>query len=231
MTGSIKHILGGTIALAFAASVAVSPVGAATVLTFEGLTDLESVGNFYNGGTGGSGSGPGPSLGINFAPNAWALLDSDAGGIGNFGGEPSPSTVIFFNSGNAIEMNVAGGLDGGVSVYYTALGVPGFINVWDGFDASGNLLASLQLPTTPNMGAPDPTGSFSPFVLVELPFDGTALSVQFGGAPGQIAFDDITLGLVDTRVPLPGSLLLLAAGAVGIGLVRGRIGGRAKNPK
>jgi hypothetical protein len=29
---------------------------------FEGLGDFEAVSNFYNGGTGGNGSGPGPNL-------------------------------------------------------------------------------------------------------------------------------------------------------------------------
>jgi hypothetical protein len=32
------------------------------LLDFEGLGDLKAVSNFYNGGTGGNGSGPGPNL-------------------------------------------------------------------------------------------------------------------------------------------------------------------------
>jgi hypothetical protein len=213
MTGSIKHILGGAIALVFAASVAVTPVGAAPVLTFEGLGDLETVGNFYSG------------LGINFAPSAQALVDADAGGSGNIGGEPSPSTVVFFPFANAIEMNVTGGFDTGISFYYSAPFEPGFVRVWDGFDASGNLLASIDLPLTADGGAMDPTGRYSPLLPFGLAFDGIALSVEFGGVANMIVYDDIALGEVfpSQRVPLPGSLLLLAAGALGAGLVRRRV--------
>ena len=51
----------------------------ATVLDFEGLGNFEAVSNFYNGGTGGFGSGPGPNLGAVFSLDALALIDADAG--------------------------------------------------------------------------------------------------------------------------------------------------------
>jgi hypothetical protein len=58
-----------------------------------------------------------------------------------------------------------------------------------------------------------------------LAFDGIALSVEFGGVANMIVYDDIALGEVfpSQRVPLPGRLLLLAAGALGAGLVRRRV--------
>ena len=82
-----------------------------TTITFEGLEDSEAVLNFYNGGTGGNGSGPGPNVGVTFSGNALALIDADAGGSGNIGGEPSSSTVLFFLSGPAATMNVPAGFD------------------------------------------------------------------------------------------------------------------------
>ena len=85
-------------------------------LTFEGLGNFEPVSQFYNGGTGGNGSGPGTNYGISFSPNSLALIDSDAGGSGNFGGEPSPDTVLFFTSGTAV-MNVPAGFATGFSFY------------------------------------------------------------------------------------------------------------------
>src|SRR5262245_613395 len=57
------------------------PSHAAAVLTFEGLKDLESVLNFYNGGAGSMGS-VGPDLNIVFGPQTVALRDRDAGGSG-----------------------------------------------------------------------------------------------------------------------------------------------------
>lgn len=163
------------------------------VLDFEGLGNFEPINQFYNGGTGGNGSGPGVNYGISFSSNSLAIIDSDAGGGGNFGGEPSPDTVLFFQTGTAL-MNVPAGFTTGFSFYYSAVNSPGIVVIYDGANATGNVLATINLPTTPNNGAPDPTGSFSPFVPVGVSFSGTARSVDFGGTVNQIAFDNLTLG-------------------------------------
>ena len=162
-------------------------------LTFEGLADFETVSQFYNGGTGGNGSGPGTNYGVSFSSNSLALIDSDAGGGGNFGGEPSPDTVMFFLSGTAV-MNVNAGFTTGFSFYYAAVNVPAMVTVYDGPNATGNVLATLALPMTPNNGAPDPTGGFSPLLPIGIAFSGTARSVDFGGSVNQVVFDNITLG-------------------------------------
>jgi PEP-CTERM motif len=237
MTTAIKHIIGGAVALVLAVVITATPALAATVLTFEGLGNLEPVVGFYNGqqANGGIGSGPGPNLGITFSQNALAIIDADAGGTGNFGGEPSPSTGLFFLSGQAATMNVAAGFDTGFSFFYSSINVPGSIDVWDGLDGTGNLLGSLVLPVTPFSGAPDPTGAYSPFVPIGVAFNGIARSVDFGGTVNQIVFDDITIGSVtpgpntsvpDASVPEPGSLILLAAGALGAGVIRRWVGRR-----
>ena len=177
----------------------------AQVLTFEGLGNQETVDDFYDAGTGGSGSGPGPDFGVVFSSNALALIDADAGGTGNFGGEPSPSTGLFFLTGPAATMNVAAGFTTGFSFFYSAISNPGSITVYDGLNATGNVLATLALPLTANNGAPDPTGQFSPLVPIGVAFTGTALSVDFGGTVNQIVFDDITIGSqTPGSTPTPG---------------------------
>jgi hypothetical protein len=186
-----------------------------TTLTFEGLQNGESILNFYNGGTGSVGSS-GVNFGVNFGANALALIDSDAGGSGDFGGEPSASTIMFFTSGSAV-MNYPAGFNTGFSFFYSSPFNTGMVNVYDGTDGTGSLLASFPLATTPENGAPDPSGIFSPFVPVGVSFGGTARSVDFVGAPDAIGFDNITFGsAVPTGVPEPStSAALVAVVAIG----------------
>jgi hypothetical protein len=164
----------------------------AQVLTFEGLKDQEPVNNFYAGGTGGQGSGPGGNFGITFTPTSLAIIEAAQGGSGNFSGEPSPKTILFFLTGSAV-MNVASGFTTGFSFYYSAVNQPGVVNVWSGPNATGTLLATLNLPVTPS-GGPGCTGSFCPWFPVGITFSGTAHSVDFGGTVNQIGFDNITIG-------------------------------------
>lgn len=200
-----------------------APGQAVTLLTFEGLQNLEPVQNYYNGGAGGFGS-VGPNLGIVFNANALAIIDADAGGTGNFGGEPSPDTALFFLSGTAI-LNYAAGFDTGFSFYYSAINQPGSINVYDGIDGTGNLLASLNLPTTPFNGGPDPTGQFSPFLPIGVAFNGIARSIDFGGTVNQIAFDNITFGSAtpsNGEVPEPATWTMVAGGVLALLVSRRR---------
>lgn len=199
-------VLGGLALL-----ISANAFSAAFTLTFEGLGNLEAVGNFYNGGLGGSGSGPGPNFGVTFNADALSIIDEDAGGTGNFGGEPSPSTVLFFLTGSAAVMSVEAGFDTGFSFFYSAINQPGSVTVWDGINGTGNILATLNLPLTPFNGAPDPTGTFSPLVPIGVAFNGTAKSVSFAGVQNQIAFDNITFGseVPEGAIPEPGTYALM----------------------
>ncbi|MGB7442724.1 MAG: PEP-CTERM sorting domain-containing protein [Coleofasciculaceae cyanobacterium] len=209
--------------LAAFASVAPQVQASTIVLDFEGIGNLNPVGNFYQ-----------DDFGITFSDNAFALVDEDAGGTGNFGGEPSPDSVVSFQQGEVITMNVLNGFKGsfGLSFFYTALQEPGLVRIWDDLNGTGNLLASVELPLTQLNGAPDPNGQFSPLVPLTADFNGTAKSVDLGGLANWIAFDDITLDKVDdissgnpdepiledpiASVPEPASTLaLIAVGILG----------------
>src|SRR5271165_4567000 len=86
-------------------------------LTFEGLQNLEPVANFYAGGSGGFGSGPGPNYGITFGSNALAIVSEAVGGTGNFDGAPTMPTALFFLSGSGDVMDVPAGFTTGFSFY------------------------------------------------------------------------------------------------------------------
>ena len=195
-----------------------------TTLTFEGLQDLEAIGSYYDGGLGAMGSGPGPGYGVTFSSNALAIIDVDAGGSGNFGGEPSPSTILFFLGGSAATMTYGSGFDTGFSFYYSAINQPGFVNVYDGVNGTGSILAHLDLPLTPFSGDPDPNGQFSPLVPVGVGFAGVAKSIDFGGTINQIGFDNVTFGSQRPTpgVPEPGTLMLIGTGLAGLLALRRR---------
>lgn len=204
---------------------AVDRANAQTILLdFEGLKDTEQILNFYNGGTGSQGSS-GINYGVSFSPNSLAIVQGAPGS--NIGGLPTPVTGAFFLSGSASTMNVANGFSTGFSFFYSAPFQPGVVKIYDGLNATGNLLGSINLPLTPN-GASVPgcnSKNFCPFKSADglpgLAFNGIAKSVDFGGTVNQIVFDDIKITLAPTTtVPEPTSVMgLIAISALGAGSV------------
>jgi len=157
-----------------------------TLLDFEGLGNQEAVLNFYDGGLGGDGSGPGPAFGALFTPNGLALT------TGNYSNNPSPPTILFWVSGANTFLNRSDGFFGQVSFHYSAAANPGVVTLHSEVDGGGDVLASVVLPLTPTLPPGDTTfNNWQPFVI---PFAGTARSIGFGGTANQIGFDDIVLG-------------------------------------
>jgi hypothetical protein len=186
-------------------------------LNFAGLQDTELVNNYYNGGSGSAGSGPGPNYGIVF--NNAEVCVTVTGTCNNVANQPGPPTVMQFISGTAATMNVAAGFQNGFSFYYSACCVAGSINVWSGLGGTGTLLATLALPTTPQ--DPNfPNQAYSTWDPIGVSFAGTAESVDFAGSALFIAFDDVTLGAASpvNPTPLPGTIFLLAGGIGTLGL-------------
>ena len=151
-------------------------------LTFEGLKDSEPILNFYNGGFGGKGSGPGPNFGITFSSNFLAVTSSLNGGTGNFANAPSGDTVAFFPS-PAVVMDVTGGFTT-FPFFYSAFQA-GSVSIFSGLDGTGTLLVSLSLPQN------DFSGTANVWTGVQVNFSGTAESVIFAGPANEIAFDDL----------------------------------------
>ena len=170
---------------------AVSAQAAVVVLTFQGLQDQEPILNYYNGGTGGFGSGPGTNYGVAFTADSLALISSDNGGSGNFSNAPGGDTIAFFLSGAGDTMDVAAGFDTGFSFYYASPYYAGTVTVWDGLDGTGNLLATLDLPMT--QAFCDPNHDYSCWDAVGVAFNGTAKSAVLSGVANYIGFSEITL--------------------------------------
>lgn len=192
-----------------------------TSLTFEGLQNNEQILDFYNGGTGSLGSS-GPNLGVGFGSTALALIDTDAGGSGNFANEPSPDTVAFWLTGTSLVMNVAAGFQDGFSFFYTS-STAATVDVFDGLNATGNLLGSINLAAqhTANNCTGDPTGVFCNWDPIGVAFAGTALSVDFSGTANQTGYDNVTFGSETPAIPVPAAVWLFGSGLIGlIGIAR-----------
>ncbi|MBS0631912.1 MAG: PEP-CTERM sorting domain-containing protein [Verrucomicrobia bacterium] len=160
-----------------------------TVLSFEGLTDMTDVRDYYNGGAGGN-------LGISFLTGALAVVSDQSGGTGNFDAGSSGSNVIAFVNSQSATMNVISGFSTGFSFYYAAFG-PGSVAVYSGPDATGTVLGTFTLARTV-------FGSrILGWEMTGVSFAGTAYSVSFGGAAGSIGFDDITIGSATPGAPVP----------------------------
>ena len=204
-----------SLAALMAPAMAANPI----VLDFEGIGSQSSINGFYNGGTDSSGHS-GVNYGVQFGTNALALTEDDPSA--NFSGEPSKKTVMFFLTGTAI-LNYAPGFDTGFSFYFSTVGFTGTVKVYDGLNATGNLLGNINLAA---LGAgPDPANPFSNWVVGSLAFSGLAKSIDFGGTVNQVAYDNITFGStvpVVPGIPEPSTYALMALGLAGIGFVARR---------
>lgn len=205
------------IGLALAAGISTAQA-APIVLDFEGAGDAAQILEFYNGGTDSFGNF-GSSKGVSFGPNALSLV------TGNFNDNPSGRTIMFFLNGTAM-LNYAAGFTTGFSFYYSS-STSALINIWDGINGTGNLLASLNLAAQNNLNCANPISSYCNWTAVGASFLGTARSIDFGGGVDRIGYDDITFGSAtagDTgnEVSAPATLGLLGLALTGFAFRRRR---------
>ncbi len=211
----LSRLLAPILILVLGTAAAAAPV----VLDFNGVaapSNQTTVGGFYNGGTSGDGN-TGTNFGVDFSDNALA--------INGYNGccEPdSPKTgILFFLSGGAVTMNYAAGFDTGFSFYYSS-NSNAFINVYDGLNGTGNVLATLSLTSQANQNCPSgASGFYCNWTPIGVNFAGIAKSIDFGGGANFVAYDDVTFGSAIAGgggVPEPASWALLIGG---FGLVGG----------
>jgi hypothetical protein len=194
------------------------------VLNFAGLngSQREGVGNYYDGGFGSLGSGPGPNYGITFGSDSITCNDitgPNGCNTSQIPGGPG-ANALFFLGGPGDVMDVAAGFKTGFAFDYSSPFFAGSVTVWSGLDGTGTLLATLLLPQTADgSGTAGCNGAnYCPYAATGVSFSGTAESVVFSGVANYIAFADITLGSNHVPVPEPMTLSLFGAGLVAAGV-------------
>lgn len=211
---------------AIASAAIAAPASATVTMNFESISALSGIQilNFYNGGTASNGA-TGSNLGVSFATNALTLClntpghPCSAASRGGQGDAASALTGMLFQTGTSTSLSDAAGFTSGISFFYVA-NAAGTVQIFDGVNGTGNLLASLGLSSNA-VGCRAPyNADFCPFSLVTLGFSGTGRSVVFGGTAGHIVLDDISLGVVSLPEPASWAMMLIGFAAVGAALRR-----------
>jgi hypothetical protein len=172
------------------------------IVTFGSLKNLEFIDQFYNGGMGSLGSGPGPNFGLQFTSNAQTIVSASKGGSGNFINNPGGYPVMFFQTGQNVTMTATNGIQTALWFYYSAL-QSGAFTIYSGPNATGNILASITLP--PNNSGCN-TYKLCVWSAVAVPLSATAGSMSFAGVPTYRAMGSVHLGsAIPTSIALTSS--------------------------
>lgn len=160
-------------------------------VNFVGLKNLEFINQYYDGGQGSLGSGPGPTYGLQFTSNAQTIVSATKGGSGSFINNPGGNPVMFFQTGTNVTMTATNGIQTGMWFYYSALQT-GRATVYAGPNGTGTILASITLP-------PNDSGCTSYRLCVwsaaSVPLTATAGSIRFAGVPDYLAIGPTHLGV------------------------------------
>ena len=172
------------------------------IVNFSGLKNLELIDQYYDGGMGSLGSGPGHNFGLQFTANAQAIVSASKGGSGNFIGNLGNYPVMFFQTGQNITVTATNGIQTALYFYYSAL-QQGVATVYAGPNGTGNILASITLP--PNNSGCN-TYKLCVWSAVGVPLTATAGSISFAGVADYLAIATMVLGR-----PLPDAIELTSS--------------------
>lgn len=205
-------------AAAILAASATSASAATVVLDFTGVVNpvignSASVNNFYNGGTSSHGTS-GTNYGAAFSSNGLAINDYNGCCEPDSFLLPARKGILFFLDGGAVTISYAAGFSTGFSFYY-ASNSDATINVYDGINGTGNVLASLALARQANQNCGQgASGFYCNWTPIGVTFAGVAKSIDFGGGANFVAYDNITFGSdrPGGTVPEPASWAMLIAG-------------------
>jgi len=181
-----------------------APLAAQTkgTVSFGGLKNLEFVDNYYNGGTGSMGSGPGKDFQLEFTTNAQAIISAAKGGSGNFINNPGGSPVMFFGTGTSVVINAKAGISTAMWFTYSALQA-GTVTIYDGPNGTGNILSSIAL-TPNNVGCN--TYKMCVWSPVGIPLTTNVGSIRFSGAANFLGIGAIHLGVkIPTSITIASS--------------------------
>jgi len=229
-----KLLIGVFTALAFSSG---SSYGSIFTLDFEGATDRFSIRQHYR------------DHGIDFSNDAIASVSissdlSDLSLSGNFVNQPSGKTAMIFSGDGITKMNVGSGFGTKFSLFYSSSSLA-TVNLYEGLDGTGNLLASLNLGSNHENHCTNALGAWCHWEKAEVAFAGKAHSVSFDGPKEYTFYDNITLNSVFedplqppsnlhivleppsnlhltqnlppvSQVPVPGAFWLMGSGLIGL---------------
>lgn len=185
----------------FAAPAFAAPV----TLDFEGTSSFQSIADYYNGGTDGSGAS-GTNYGASFGLDALALQNDVLGPY--FSNAPSGSTIMTAVGSDAA-LNVAQGFAGAISFAYSSMAAT-TVSLFSGLNGTGDLLGTISLDANAQNGCSDSPLCY--WASTTFLFSGIAKSIQFGSAANVAGFDNVSFAPVP--VPAAGWLMMSGLGLV-----------------
>lgn len=170
---SVTHTARSTTSASVTPRTTNEPGKECSLITFEGIGDVSPVPTFDN---------------IEL-PGWLGIIDSDAGGQGNFANEPSPSTIAFWLYGNASsqDINFASPVAEVSFRYSSYVGV-----ALQAFAEDGSQVDYASGAANWNQGTGDPNGTFNVWTPLAVQSEGNSIKkVRIFGNVNQTGIDDL----------------------------------------